>query len=181
MTFEDAEEIKLAVKSSVLEKIVTIKPNLSEDPIGQLGFLDQSILTTVPWRDTDVRDPTQIYPYGIAPGTSYRIICSMRHRADINTPLNVFIQYFMCNIDNCLSTLIDKTCQTSSKQSQLTTVSNRINDYQTDFISSESHRLTNPSMAYQYLCCYENKRLMTIGKAIAVASSKILLEILSIK
>jgi hypothetical protein len=111
-----------------------------------------------------------IYPYGIFEHESYRIACTILHRSDIKQPLNIFIQYLQCSIDNCLSNIIDKTCQTSSL---ISTTSNRVNPFQTQFISTESHILHYPSIGHQYICCYEQNDLITIAKAITTLSSKV--------
>ncbi len=147
-----------------------------DDPVGQLSFIPEQTPDTIPWRNENSKNKLNIYPYGIFEREAYRIVCTIRHRSDVNQPLNIVIQYFQCSIDNCLSNLIDKTCQSSSNQYSISTTSNRINDYQTQFISTISHTLNDPMTGYQYLCCYKENNLITIPKAITILSSKIILK-----
>ncbi|CAF0830837.1 unnamed protein product [Adineta steineri] len=170
MTFEDETDLKITAKSSASEKTVVIKPNIIGNPVGQLSFVPEQIPHTIPWRNENSNNKVNIYPYGVFERESYRIACTIRHRSDINRPLNIFIKYSQCSIDNCLSNLIDQTCQMTSNQNILSITSNRINDYQTQFISSTSQTIDNPTIGYQYLCCYEQNGLINIAKAITILS-----------
>jgi len=140
------------------------------NPVGQLSFISEQTPDVIPWRHEYYKNKLNVYPYGIFENESYRIVCTIRHRSDINRPLNIFIQYSQCSFDTCLSNLIDKKCQTLSNQQLISTTSNRINDYQTQFISTNSHTLDNPSIGHQYLCCYEQMGLIAIAKAITILS-----------
>ena len=116
ITFEDETDIKISAKSSALEKIKILKPNVIGNPVGQFSFISNQIPDSIPWRDEDYKTKLNIYPYGIYERESYRIVCTVRHRSDIEQPLNVFIQHIECSIDNCLSDIIDKTCRSTTGQ-----------------------------------------------------------------
>ncbi|CAF4377532.1 unnamed protein product, partial [Adineta steineri] len=163
MTFEDETDLKITAKSSASEK-------KNRNPVGQLSFVPEQIPHNIPWRNENSNNKVNIYPYGVFERESYRVACTIRHRSDINRPLNIFIKYSQCSIDNCLSNLIDQTCQMTSNQNILSITSNRINDFQTQFISSTSQTIENPTIGYQYLCCYEQNGLINIAKAITILS-----------
>ena len=137
-----------------------------------MAFVSGQGVSDLPWRDENFKDKANVYPYGIAEKEPYRVACTIRHRVDIQQPLTVFIQYFSCPIETCLSTLIDRTCQRSLSQKSLKTTSKQINNFQTQLTSVESQQLDDPAVGYQYLCCYEQKGLISIAKAMAVVSSK---------
>ncbi|CAF3375104.1 unnamed protein product [Rotaria socialis] len=167
ITYEDEKDLKITVKSSLLEKTEIIKPTIIGDPVGQFSFTTEQEFSAIPWRDeTNLR----IYSYGVSEYDSYRIVCTIRHRSDIKQPLNVYIQYSTCSIDDCLSNLIDKTCQISSRTTLMKTISNPINNYQTQFVSNHSHKLTASSIGHQYLCCYQENGLINIAKGITILS-----------
>jgi hypothetical protein len=113
-----------------------------------------------------------IYSYGIHRDESYRILCNVHHRSDQKQSLNVFIQYYQCSIDNCLSDLIDKSCRSSNRNS-IKTNAHQIDKFQTQFVSYDSYRIDNPLIGHQYLCCYQKNGLINIAKAITVLSRKI--------
>ncbi|CAF4523047.1 unnamed protein product [Rotaria sp. Silwood1] len=167
VTFDDETDLNVTVSSSKLKKTETIKPNIIGNPIGQFSFIPEQIPFSIPWRN---ENKLNIYSYGIFPNESYRMVCTIRHRSDIKRPLNIFIQYSKCLIDNCLSSLIYDTCQISSNKNLISSTSNHINNYQTQFISSNSHTLDNPSIGHNYLCCYKQNGLVSVAKAITVLS-----------
>lgn len=138
------------------------------NPIGELSFVPEQIPRVIPWR----YDDSKIYSYGIFERESYRIVCNVRHRTDSKRSLNVFIEYYSCSIDDCLINLVDKRCQSPTSRNILSVTSHRTEKFQSQFVSSQSHRLENPSMGYQYLCCYEQNGYVSIAKAITVLSSK---------
>lgn len=146
---------------------------LSGSPVGQMSFVTEQGLSDLPWRDENFNDKMRIYPYGIAGKESYLAACTIRHRADTQQPLNVVIQRYSCPMESCLSTLIDQRCQRSFSQNSLRATSKRISDFQTQLISAEPQQLDDPSLGYQYLCCYEQGSLISIAKAMTVVSSKI--------
>jgi hypothetical protein len=114
-----------------------------------------------------------IYSYGIFEGESYRVVCTVHHRSDIEQPLNVSIQHIQCSMDNCLSDIIDNTCRSTTGQRLPMAKSNRISDYYTQFSSSDSQILDDPSIGHQYLCCYEKSGLIVLAKALtALAREK---------
>ncbi|CAF1023509.1 unnamed protein product [Adineta ricciae] len=168
ITFEDEKDLKISAKSSALAKTVVIKPNIIGDPVGQFAFVPEQKTETISWRDENHKDKINIYPYGVSQREPYRVVCTIRHRADINRPLRVSLHYSQCSLDACLASLIRKTCQTSSDQQLISTTSNRITDYETQFISSASHALHDPSIGHQYLCCYEQNGLVSIAKGITI-------------
>ncbi|CAF4341318.1 unnamed protein product, partial [Rotaria sp. Silwood2] len=167
VTFEDETDLNVTISSSKLKKTGIIKPNIIGYPIGQLSFISEQTPFSISWRN---ENKLNIYSYGIFQNESYRIVCTIRHRSDIKGPLNIFIQYSKCLIDNCLSNLIYETCQISSNKNLISTISNHINNYQTQFISSNFHLLNNPSIGHNYLCCYEQNGLISIAKATTVLS-----------
>jgi hypothetical protein len=187
ITFEDEIDLKLTAKSSTLEKTAIIKPKITGrkkekflfyfdftgNPVGELLFISEEIPYSIPWRNENSKNQINIYPYGIHERESYRIVCTIRHRSDLKQPLNIFIQYYQCSIDNCLSNLLDKTCRAPSNQHTISTTSTRINDFQTQFVSTDSHQLNNPSIGHQYLCCYKQNGLINLAKAITILSRKI--------
>ncbi len=170
ITYEDEIDLKLTAKSSVLEKTMIIKPNIKGNPIGELSFISEQIPFSIPWRNEYTKNKINIYSYGIFQQESYRIVCTVHHHSNLKQSLNVFIQYYQCSIDTCLSNLHDKICR---NENILSTTSTRINNYQTQFVSVNSHKLDNPSIGYQYLCCYKEKNLINIAKAITILSRKI--------
>ncbi|UJR28561.1 hypothetical protein I4U23_009794 [Adineta vaga] len=137
-------------------------------PVGQLAFVPNQIPRYIPWREENFKNKVNIYPYGIYENESYRVVCTVRHRADIERSLNVFIQHIECSMDNCLSDIIDKTCQTYSSQRLSTTKATRINNFETQFVSIESQTLRDPSIGYQYICCYEQNGSIELAKALTV-------------
>ena len=50
--------------------------------------------------------------------------------------------------------------------------SNRINNFQTQFISSDSQILNDPSIGHQYICCYEQNGFIILAKALTALASK---------
>jgi hypothetical protein len=168
ITFEDETEIKINAKSSTLEKSKIIKPTVIGNPVGQFAFLTNQIPDDIPWRDEDYKTKLNIYPYGIYERESYRVVCTIRHRADIEQPLNVFIQRTECSIDNCLSDIIDQTCRSTTGQRLSITKSNLINNFRTQFINSDSQIINDPSTGHRYICCYEKNGLFILAKAVAV-------------
>lgn len=140
------------------------------NPVGQFAFIPEQNISSIPWRDEEFENKLKIYSYGIFERESYRVACTVRHQSGSKYPLNVFIQYYKCSMDNCLSDLISKTCKKSTNQYLLTAKPNRINKYQTQFISSYSHTLNDPSTGHQYLCCYKQNGLATVAKAISILS-----------
>ncbi len=173
VTFEDETEIKISAKSSALEKSKIIKPNVIGNPVGQFSFVPNQIPRIIPWRDEDYKNKLNIYAYGIYERESYRVVCTIRHRADIDQSLNVFIQHTECSVDNCLSDIIDKTCQSPGSQRLPITKANRINNFQTQFISIESQVVDDPSIGHQYICCYEQNGLIILAKALTALARKI--------
>lgn len=165
-TFEDETDIKINAKSSALEKWKIIKPNVTGNPVGQLSFISNETSNIIPWRDEDYKTTLNIYSYGIYEGESYTIGCTVRHRSDIQQPLNVFIQYLQCPIDNCLSDIIDKSCRSTAAQRLSITPGKRINNYQTLFVSSQSQILVDPAIGHQYICCYEHNGLSILAKGL---------------
>ncbi len=173
ITFEDETDIKINAKSSALEKMKIIKPNVIGNPVGQFSFISNQISDNIiPWRDEDYTTKLNIYSYGIYERESYRVVCTIRHRSDIKQPLNVFIQHIECSIENCLSDIIDKTCRSSTGQHLSITKANRINDFQTQFVSSDSQILDDPSIGHQYICCYEENGVLILAKALTALARK---------
>ncbi|CAF1140999.1 unnamed protein product, partial [Rotaria sordida] len=166
ITFEDETDIKITAKSSASEKTKIIKPNVTGNPVGQFSFISNDIPRIIPWRDEYEKNKLNIYSYGIYERESYRIVCTVRHRADIARPLNVFIHDIQCSIENCLSDIIDRTCKSSSNPRLLLTKANRINNFQTEFVSIESQIIDNPSIGHQYICCYEQNGLIMLAKSL---------------
>jgi hypothetical protein len=141
--------------------------------VGEFTFIPNQIPHSIPWRN----DQSKIYSYGIHPRERYRILCNVRHRSEKKQSLNVFIQYYQCSIDSCLSDLLDKACRSSSDQNSISTIAHRIDKFQTQFVSSDSHKLDNPLMGHQYLCCYQQNGLINIAKAITILSRKIKIKV----
>jgi hypothetical protein len=169
ITFEDEIDLKITAKSSVLEKTMIIKPNIKGNPVGELSFIPEQIPFSIPWRNENLKNKINIYSYGIYRNESYRIVCTIQHHSNLKKSLNVFIQYYQCSIDNCLSNLHNKICR---NENLITTTSNRINNFQTQIVSINSHKLNNPSIGHQYLCCYKQNNLINIAKAITILSRK---------
>ncbi|CAF1076010.1 unnamed protein product [Rotaria sp. Silwood1] len=166
ITFKDETDIKIVAKSSELERTKTIKPIVTGNPIGQLSFLSNDIKSTIPWRDQYNKNKLNIDSYGIYERESYQIVCTVCHRADIVRPLNVFIHDIQCSIDNCLSDIIDKTCRSSSNPRVLHTTVKNIDSFTTQFISSESEIINDPSIGHQYVCCYEQTGSIMLAKSL---------------
>ncbi len=140
-----------------------------EYPVGQIAFVPNQISDKIPWRAEDFKSKVNIYPYG---NESYHVVCTIRHRSDIEKPLNVFIQQTPCSIDNCLSDIIDNTCQSTTDERLEMTESIKISDYQTQFASNDSQILNDPSIGHQYLCCYEKDGLIVLAKALTALARK---------
>ena len=172
VAFEDEADLQIQAKSSALEKSKTIKPQVIGDPVGQLAFVSNQIPRQIPWRAEDSKNKPNIYPYGIKEQQPYRAACTVRHRSDIGQPLNVFIQHVQCSIDNCLSEIIDSACQSTTGERLPLSQPTRINNYQTQFISSDSHTLDNAMTGHQYICCYEKNGLAVLAKAVTVLARK---------
>ncbi|CAF1068038.1 unnamed protein product [Adineta steineri] len=168
VTFEDETDIKIHAKSSALEKSKIIKPSVTGNPVGQFSFVPNEIPRDIPWRDDNYKTKLNLYTYGIYQRESYRVVCTVRHRSDIERSLNVFIQHSVCTVDNCLSDIIDRTCQSSTNQRLPTTKATRINNFQTQFVSIESQTINDPSMGHQYICCYEQNGIFILAKALTV-------------
>jgi len=69
-------------------------------------------------------------------------------------------------VDNCLSDLIDQSCQSSVGQRLSITEMKRINNFQTQFISNEIQKFDDPSIGHQYVCCYDDKSSVTLAKGL---------------
>ena len=69
-------------------------------------------------------------------------------------------------MDNCLSDLIDQSCQSSVGQRLSITEMKRINNFQTQFISNEIQKFDDPSIGHQYVCCYDDKSSVTLAKGL---------------
>lgn len=134
--------------------------------MGEFSFIPEQIPRSIPWR----YENSKIYAYGIAEREVYRIVCNVRHRSDQKRSLNVFIEYYPCSVDSCLADLADRTCRSSASQNTLSVTSDQTDKFQTQFVSTNSHRLDNPSMGYQYLCCHERNGFVSIAKAMTVLS-----------
>jgi hypothetical protein len=167
-------DIKISAKSSAIEKTIILKPNIIGNPVGQLSFISNEIPSSIPWREENYKNNLNIYSYGINERESYRTACTIRHRADIEQTFNVFIQHIQCPIDNCLSDIIDKSCQTSSYNQRLSiTKANRIDNYKTQFVSIDSQIIDDPSIGHQYICCYEQNGFIPLAKGLtALARNK---------
>ncbi len=142
------------------------------NPVGQIAFVPNQIPHRIPWRAEDFKSKVNIYPYGIYENESYRVVCTIRHRSDIEKPLNIFIQQIPCSIDNCLLDIIVNTCQSTTGQRLAMTQPTRISGYQTQFASSDSQILSDPSIGHQYLCCYEKDGLIVLAKALTALARK---------
>lgn len=172
VTFEDETDIKITAKSSVTEKIKIIKPRVSGPPDGQVSFVPNQVPRVIPWRPKTSDNRLNIYAEGMKERQSYRVVCSIRHRADISQPLNVFIQHIECSVDTCLSDVIDKTCRSPTSQRLSIGKANLINSYQTQFVSTDPQTLDDPSIGKQYVCCYEHNGLTVLAKALTVLARK---------
>lgn len=139
------------------------------DPVAQVSFVSEETPPSIPWRD---ENNLNIYSYGFSNNKSYNAVCTVRHRSDVKRPLNVFIQYYQCSVDDCLLDLMNKVCQTSSNRGLRKSISTSISNYQSDFINNASYTLNNPSTGYQYLCCYRQNGLITLAKGVTVLSRK---------
>ena len=188
MTFEDEKDLLLTVKSSKTETVKVIKPvvtgrghwergfSLSTEsifegnPTGQISFTSNDVTQSLPWRHEHFQNTSSIYPYGILERESYRVVCHIRHRSDVQQPLKAFVQYHPCSVDTCLSEIINRVCQRGPNSQSLATTSQRVNDFQTQLISTASHQLESPSVGHQYLCCYEQNGLIAIAKALTILS-----------
>jgi hypothetical protein len=155
-----------------MDKSIVLKPNIIGNPVGQLSFIPNQIPHQIPWRDENSKNELNVYPYGIKERESYRVACTVRHRADIEQPFNVFIQHIPCSIDNCLSDIIDKTCRTLSNERLSLTKANRINNYQTQFVSVDSQTIDDPSTGHQYICCYEQNNFIPLAKGLTALARK---------
>ncbi|CAF3221282.1 unnamed protein product [Rotaria socialis] len=173
ITFEDESNIMITAKSSASENTKIIKPTVTGNPVGQFSFMSNDIQRTMPWRDEYDKDKINIHTYGIYESELYRVVCTVRHRADIQQPLKVFIHDVQCAVDHCLSDIIDKTCQVSPNLRVLSTGSNRITSFQTQFVSTDAQIIDDPSIGHQYICCYEQNGLVLIAKSLtALARSR---------
>ena len=169
VTFEDETDIKIVAKSSTLEKIKVVKPHVIGDPVGQLSFTPDQIPRAVPWRHENYKNRFNVHASGVFERESFRIVCSIRHRADIGLPLNVFIHQSECSVDTCLADVIEKTCRSSSSSSgQRLPISQgtRINAFQTQFVSINSQIVNDPAVGRQYLCCYEQREPVALAKGL---------------
>ena len=171
ITFEDETDIKITAKSSLTEKVKVIKPHIIGAPVGQFAFVPNQVPRVIPWRQEDYKNRPNIYAEGMKERESYRVVCSIRHRADISQPLNVFIQHIECSVDSCLSDVIDKTCRSPTSQRLSIGRANLINSYQTQFVSTDPQTLDDPSIGKQYVCCYEQNGLTILAKALTVLAS----------
>lgn len=138
------------------------------NPIGEFSFIPEQIPHVIPWR----YENSKIYAYGISQRESYRVVCNVRHRTDQKRSLDVFIEYHSCSVDDCLIDLADKRCRALNNRNTMSVTTHRTEKFQSQFVSSNSHRLENPSMGYQYLCCYEQNGFVSVAKAITVLSRK---------
>ena len=154
----------IIAKSAAIEQSGTSRHNT----VGEITFIPMQIPRSIPWRN----DESIVYSSGIRPGESYRILCNVRHRANRNQPISVFIQHYQCPIANCLSDLLDKQCQ-SPDRNTIKTTKDRVDDQQIQVVSSGSHQIDNPAMGHQYLCCDQKNGFTNLAKAIAVQSRKI--------
>jgi len=144
----------------------------SGHPVGQLAFPGAKSSSSLSWRD---ENPMNIYSHGISPQEQYKLACIIHHSSDLKQALDVTIRSFRCSIDNCLSDLSMKTCQSRSDDSSVGTTSTRASPFQTQFISKDSYIINDPSIGRQYICCYrQNGQLNTLAKAIVVSSSRII-------
>jgi hypothetical protein len=84
----------------------------------------------------------------------------------------VFIQHAECSIDNCLSDIISKTCRSSSSRRLPTTNANRINNFQTQFVSIDPQTITDPSVGHQYICCYDQTNSIVLAQALTALARK---------
>ena len=190
MTFEDEKDLVLTVKSSKTETAKVIKPivtgrihcerfySLSTEstfegnPTGQISFTSNDVTQPLPWRHEHSQNTSSIYPYGVLERESYRVVCNIRHRSNVQQPLNAFLQYYPCSVDTGLSEIINRVCQRGPNSQTLATTSQRVNDFQTQLTSTASHQLESPSVGRQYLCCYEQNGLVAIAKALTILSRK---------
>lgn len=166
ITFEDESEILITAKSSVLEKTKVIKPTVTGNPVGQLSFISTDIPRYIPWRDDYDKDKINIHTYGIYEGESYRVVCTIRHRADVEKPLRVSIHNVECSVDQCLSDIFDKTCQSLTNSHLLNTQSTRVTKFQTQFVSTDSQIINEPSTGHQYVCCYVQSGVVLLAKSL---------------
>jgi hypothetical protein len=149
-----------------------IKPTVIGNPVGQFAFVPDQIPRYIPWRDENYKNKLNIYAYGIYERESYRVVCTVRHRADIERSMNVYIHHLECNMDNCLSDIIDQTCQRSFGQRLSTSKATRINDFETQFASLESQKILDPATGHQYVCCYEQKGSVELAKALTALARR---------
>ncbi|CAF4790294.1 unnamed protein product, partial [Rotaria magnacalcarata] len=60
----------------------------------------------------------------------------------------------------------------SSNSRVLTTGSNRITSFQTQFVSTDAQIIDDPSIGHQYICCYEQNGLVLIAKSLTALARK---------
>jgi hypothetical protein len=166
VTFEDETDIKVVAKSSTLEKVKVIQPHVLGDPVGQLSLTPDQVPRALPWRQEYNKNKFNVHASGVFERESFRVVCSIRHRADIGQPLNVFIQQSECSVDTCLSDTIEKTCRSPSGQRLPISKGARINAFQTQFVSIDSQILNDPAVGRQYLCCYEQRDPVPLAKGL---------------
>jgi hypothetical protein len=173
--FADATDLKIhakQLKPSPVENSTILTPQVIGDPVGQLEFVSNPVPHEIPWRTEDLKSKPDIYSYGIQERESYRVACTVRHRSDIEQPLNVFIQHIQCSIDNCLSDINDNTYRSTTGERLPLSQATRINSYRTQFVSSDSKVLDSPTIGHQYVCCYEKNGLTVFAKALTALARK---------
>ena len=143
----------------------------SEDPVGQLSFISADGSTSIEWRDKNAQQKHRIYTYGVLADETYRVVCNVQHHSNNSRPMRITVQYFSCSVYNCLSKFVDRSCQGTSKNHMISTRKNPVNQYQTQWITVDTHRLIDSSIGYLYLCCDENNPSIVINRAITVLSS----------
>ena len=177
MTFEDETDIEIRAKSSVLESKKIIRPIVVGNPVGQISFGLGDSSSTNSWRNEDYKSRLNIYALGILEKQSYHVVCTIRHRADIKQPLNVFIQRAECPVESCLSDVIDRTCRSTTNIRLSTNPGININKFQTEFVSAESYTIDDYNVGNQYLCCYEKDGEVILAKALAALARKIIVNV----
>ena len=172
VAFEDETDLKIQAKSSTLEKSQILKPQVVGNPVGQFAFLPSEIPRSIPWRDDDLKNKQNLYAYGVYDNEAFRVACTVRHRSDVGQPLKVFIHHIECRVENCLENIIDNACQSTTAQRLPMASANRINNYQTQFVSTNTQFLDESTLGHQYICCYEQNAPLVLAKGLTAIARK---------
>lgn len=150
-----------------------IRPHVVGNPVGQISFNSDKNVDSQTWRNEEQKSRINIYSYGIFEQERYSAVCNVRHRADVQQPLNVSMQFVQCPIEKCLSDIIEGTCRSPSTDRIPLQLTRYVSKFQTEFITEQKFTIADLNNGHAFICCYEGEGNTILAKGITALARKL--------